>query len=75
MLVHSTDLHRLQALTFTGYNRLPLWPAAHSLRMFDALFVQAALERGIPLLTADRRLCQAAAGLVPTQLLRGISTR
>jgi predicted nucleic acid-binding protein len=44
----------------------------HSLRMYDALFVQMAIERELPLLTSDGKLCRAAEGVASTELLRGI---
>lgn len=43
-----------------------------TLRTFDALFVQVALDRDLPLLTTDRRLCRAAAGVVAAELLDGL---
>jgi len=46
--------------------------ADRSLRFFDALFIDLALEVGVPLLTSDARLARATAGLIDTVLLRGI---
>ncbi|MET8332877.1 type II toxin-antitoxin system VapC family toxin [Streptosporangium canum] len=41
-----------------------------TLRMYDAVFAQLALDRGIPLLTTDAKLCHAVEGVVKTELLR-----
>jgi predicted nucleic acid-binding protein len=41
--------------------------------MFDALFVHVALERKLPLLTADAKLCKAVDGLIKTEVLRGVN--
>jgi predicted nucleic acid-binding protein len=43
-----------------------------TLRMYDAVFAQLALDRGIPLLTTDAKLCHAIEGVVKTELLRGV---
>ncbi len=40
--------------------------------LFDAAFVELALRTGLPLLTADARLARSVAGLVSTEVLRGI---
>jgi predicted nucleic acid-binding protein len=62
--VHPTDPARLQrAVALT--TRQPL-------RMFDALFVQVALDRELPLLTADRKLCRAVSSVAATELLHGV---
>jgi predicted nucleic acid-binding protein len=45
----------------------------HSLSLFDAAFVSLALRTGLPLLTTDARLVRAVSGMVPTELLRGVS--
>lgn len=45
---------------------------ALTLRMYDAVFAQLALDRGIPLLTTDVKLCHAVAGVVKAELLRGV---
>ncbi|MGI5161826.1 hypothetical protein [Microbispora sp. CA-102843] len=45
----------------------------YSLRMSDALFVQAALERQLPLLTTDVKLSRAVNALVPVEVLRGVA--
>lgn len=44
--------------------------ARKRLGMYDALFAQLAIERRIPLLTADAKLCTALLGEVETELLR-----
>lgn len=46
--------------------------ADYNLRMFDALFVQLALVRRLPLLTTDKRLRSAVDNLIEVELLRGI---
>ncbi|MFI6499829.1 type II toxin-antitoxin system VapC family toxin [Nonomuraea typhae] len=46
-----------------------------TLRMYDAIFAQLSLERDIPLLTTDAKLCHAVAGVVKTELLRGVAGR
>lgn len=43
-----------------------------TLRFFDALFVDLALVRSLPLLTSDAGLARATAGLLPVVVLRGI---
>ncbi|SEG73874.1 hypothetical protein SAMN04489712_110165 [Thermomonospora echinospora] len=49
--------------------------ARSMLRMYDALFVQLAIERKLPLLTADAKLCSAVDGTVGTELLRGVGPK
>jgi predicted nucleic acid-binding protein len=63
--VHPTDPARLQ--------RAVALAARQPLRMFDALFVQAALDRELPLLTADRKLCRAVRAVASTELLQGLT--
>jgi predicted nucleic acid-binding protein len=46
--------------------------AKRTLRMFDALIVDAALQRGTTLLTADSKLCKAIGSLLPAELLPGV---
>lgn len=65
LLIHSTDTAALA--------RSAALAADRNLRFFDALFADRALERGLPLLTADKKLCNALAGIVQTELLRGVS--
>jgi len=62
--VHVCDVDRVQ--------RAAGLAADYSLRMFDALFMQAALERQLPLLTTDVKLSRAVNHLVPVEILRGI---
>lgn len=45
----------------------------HGISLFDASYVALALRSGLPLLTADARLARAVAGLVSTEVLRGIA--
>ncbi len=47
--------------------------ARRQLRVFDALFVDLALQRGLPLLTSDARLARAVSGLLSTEVLRGVA--
>lgn len=47
--------------------------ANHMLRMYDALFVQLALTRDLPLLTSDAKLARAAGSLIDIEVLRGVS--
>ncbi|MGH3697839.1 MAG: type II toxin-antitoxin system VapC family toxin [Pseudonocardiaceae bacterium] len=42
------------------------------LRFFDAVFVDRALQRGMPLLTSDRKLANAVGTVAPVEILRGI---
>jgi predicted nucleic acid-binding protein len=65
VIVHSIDADRLQGASSLAMDR--------SLRMFDALFVQVALERKLPLLTADAKLCRAVDSLIETEVLRGVT--
>ncbi|MGW3347638.1 type II toxin-antitoxin system VapC family toxin [Nonomuraea rubra] len=45
-----------------------------TLRMYDAVFAQLALDRGLPLLTTDVKLCHAVSGIVETEPLRGVAS-
>lgn len=47
--------------------------ADHSLRLFDALFVELALSTSWPLLTADVKLSRAVGSLISTEVLRGVT--
>lgn len=47
--------------------------ADHSLRLFEALFVELALFTGWPLLTADVKLSRAVGSLISTEVLRGVA--
>ena len=43
-----------------------------TLRFFDAVLVDRALQRGMPLLTSDRKLANAVGTVAPVEILRGI---
>ena len=43
-----------------------------TLRFFDAVLVDRALQRGMPLLTSDRKLANAVGTAAPVEILRGI---
>ncbi|WP_378735226.1 type II toxin-antitoxin system VapC family toxin [Nocardia brasiliensis] len=62
--VHGTTADRLE--------RAAGLAVRERLGMYDAVFAQLAIERRIPLLTADAKLCAALEGAVDTQLLRGV---
>lgn len=62
--VHTTDVDALERAAALAAERM--------LRIFDALVVDRALERGITLLTSDAKLCRAVDGFLSTELLRGI---
>lgn len=66
VVMHGTDVDALE--------RAAVLAADRNLRVFDALMVQRAIDRDLPLLTTDARLCRAADALVSTELLRGIQT-
>lgn len=63
--VHRIDADTLERATALAIDR--------NLRLFDALVANCALERGLPLLTSDAKLCRAVEGLVSTDLLRGVT--
>ncbi|WP_322769894.1 type II toxin-antitoxin system VapC family toxin [Frankia sp. Cr1] len=46
------------------------WAVQLSLRFFDALFVDLAVQTGCPLLTSDIRLARAVTGYISTEVLR-----
>lgn len=64
VVVHPVDLPRLQTVTALAARR--------RMSLFDAAFVELSLRTGLPLLTADARLARAVAGLVSTEVLRGV---
>lgn len=64
VVVHPVDLPRLQTVTALAARR--------RLSLFDAAFVELALRTGWTLLTADARLARGVAGLVSTEVLRGV---
>ncbi|WP_158088783.1 type II toxin-antitoxin system VapC family toxin [Thermoactinospora rubra] len=63
--VHPVDVDRLE--------RAASLAVRLTLRMYDAIFAQLALDREIPLLTTDAKLHRALHGVVKTELLRGVS--
>ncbi|MET9063568.1 type II toxin-antitoxin system VapC family toxin [Streptosporangium sandarakinum] len=65
VVVHACDVDRVQRAASIAVD--------YSLRMFDALFVQAALERQPPLLATDVKLGRAVNALVPIEVLRGVA--
>jgi predicted nucleic acid-binding protein len=65
VVIHGSDPDRVR--------RAADLAARLTLRMFDALFVQVALDRGLPILTTDFKLCKAVNRVVMTELLRGIA--
>lgn len=62
-LIHRTDADALE--------RAAALAADRNLRFFDALVADRALERDLTLLTTDKKLCNAIAGLIHTELLEG----
>ncbi len=62
--VQSTDVDALDSAAELAWRR--------NLRFFDAVLVNRAMERGIPLLTSDRKLATAVGTLAPIELLRGV---
>lgn len=64
VLVHITDTDRLYRAAVLAVDR--------SINMYDAVFVQAAIERDLPLITSDARLCRAVDSFLPAVLLRGV---
>lgn len=65
VIVHLTDVNALERAAGLVADRM--------LGVFDAIVVDRALQRGIPLLTSDAHLCRAVGGLVSTELLHGIA--
>jgi predicted nucleic acid-binding protein len=55
-----------------GLERAAQLAADHMISVFDALFVDLAIETTLPLLTGDVRLINAVANLIPTEVLRGV---
>lgn len=62
--VHATDAEALARAARLSADRM--------VSVYDAVFVDRALQRGLPLLTADAKLVRAVAGLLSTELLDGI---
>lgn len=65
VVIHGSDAERV--------GRAAELAARLTLRMFDALFVQVALDRGLPILTTDVKLCKAVNSVVTAELLQGIA--
>lgn len=63
VVVHAVTADRLEQAADLAARRM--------LRMYDALFVQLAIERKLPLLTADVKLSKAAGALVEVEVLSG----
>lgn len=63
VVVHTIDVDRLE--------RGARLAARRSLGLYDAVFVDLALDLGLPLLTTDAKLCRGVDGLLSTTLLRG----
>jgi predicted nucleic acid-binding protein len=66
VVIHRTDADALERAAVLACQR--------SLRFFDALFAECAIQRELTLITADAKFCKAVNGLLFTELLRGIST-
>ncbi len=64
VLVHTTGVDALE--------RSAALAADRNLRLFDAIIVDRALERDLPLLTSDAKLCRAIDRLLSTELFRGV---
>lgn len=70
----TTGFRKLSQLRFRPAPFLPfaplIWEWRHNLSVYDAWYVALAHKLDVPLLTADRRLARAAAGLCETELLQ-----
>lgn len=64
LVVHTTDADAVERAAHLAARR--------NLRFFDAVVADRALERGLPLVTTDRRLVNAMAGLLRCELLKGV---
>lgn len=62
----------VQATDVLALERAVRLSAGRMVSVYDAVFVDLALQRGLPLLTADAKLARAVAGLLSTELLDGI---
>ncbi|HXL89212.1 MAG TPA: type II toxin-antitoxin system VapC family toxin [Streptosporangiaceae bacterium] len=62
----------VEAITVDRLEQAAELAAHNQLRMYDALFVQLAMEMDLPVLTSDLKLQHAAARLVRIEVLRGI---
>lgn len=65
IVVHATDADAL--------GRAAAYAADWNMRFFDAVVVDAAVERQLTLLTTDLKLCNAAGDRISTELLRGLA--
>lgn len=65
VIVHPTDVDAL--------DRSAGLSADWNISFFDALVVDRAMQRGLPLLTSDRKLCNAVGDRLSTELLRGLA--
>lgn len=63
--VHSTDADTQE--------RVAQLCSRRPVTFYDGLLVDRALQRGLPLLTADAKLARAVSGLLSTELLEGIN--
>ncbi len=64
VVVHPSDAGALESAAELAWRR--------NLRFFDAILVHRAIERGVPLLTSDRKLVNAVGGIAPIEVLRGV---
>ena len=64
VVVHPTDVDAIERAGDLALRR--------NLRFFDAVVAERALHTGLTLLTADKKLANAVAGLLPTTILRGV---
>lgn len=62
--IHTTDADALE--------RAGTLATRYMLRFFDAVFVDRALQRGMPLLTSDRKLVNAVGNIASVEILRGV---
>lgn len=67
------DLELSRAVDDRALRRAAALAADRRLRIFDALFVDLAVEIDQPLLTSDARLARAAGDIVDVTVLRGVS--
>lgn len=60
----------IRPIDVKALGRATRWAIRLSLRIFDAIFVDLALQTGFPLLTTDNRLARAVSQHVPIEILR-----
>jgi predicted nucleic acid-binding protein len=65
VVVHRTDAEALERAADLAERR--------TLRVYDALVTDRAIQLGMPLLTGDAKLCSAVGGMLSTELLEGIA--